>query len=132
MVASRNQNPQSQHVSHHLLLICFSHFALAANKAAKAQSNQPGSAVRVYADNSGDKVTAGTFIPYCSMAQAQLSFHGHRDAVKFFTAVPGKHSSFEAALSDAFSFLFPLQLCSCKKKKIIIQPSISSKDSLCV
>ncbi|XP_075889880.1 C-Jun-amino-terminal kinase-interacting protein 4 isoform X2 [Nelusetta ayraudi] len=60
-----------------------------ANRAAKAQSNQPGSAVRVYGDNSGDKVTAGTFIPYCSMAQAQLSFHGHRDAVKFFTAVPG-------------------------------------------
>jgi mitogen-activated protein kinase 8 interacting protein 3 len=23
------------------------------------------------------------------MAQAQLSFHGHRDAVKFFVAVPG-------------------------------------------
>lgn len=28
-------------------------------------------------------------IPYCSMAHAQLSFHGHRDAVKFFVAVPG-------------------------------------------
>lgn len=65
-------------------------FPLAANKVAKAQGNQPGSAVRVYGDNSSDKVTAGTFIPYCSMAQAQLSFHGHRDAVKFFTAVPGK------------------------------------------
>jgi hypothetical protein len=24
------------------------------------------------------------------MAQAQLSFHGHKDAVKFFVAVPGK------------------------------------------
>ena len=31
----------------------------------------------------------GSFIPYCSMAQAQLSFHGHRDAVKFFVSVPG-------------------------------------------
>ncbi|GJQ76842.1 putative JNK-interacting protein [Trypoxylus dichotomus] len=29
------------------------------------------------------------YIPYCSMAHAQLSFHGHRDSVKFFVAVPG-------------------------------------------
>lgn len=35
-------------------------------------------------------MVAGSFIPYCSMAQAQLSFHGHKDAVKFFVAVPGK------------------------------------------
>lgn len=48
----------------------------------------PGGVVRVYAD-SRDKVSAASFIPYCSMAQAQLSFHGHRDAVKFFCAVPG-------------------------------------------
>ncbi|XP_039990819.1 C-Jun-amino-terminal kinase-interacting protein 4 isoform X3 [Xiphias gladius] len=59
------------------------------NKATKAAGNQPGSVVRVYGDDSGDKVTAGTFVPYCSMAHAQLCFHGHRDAVKFFTAVPG-------------------------------------------
>jgi hypothetical protein len=31
---------------------------------------------------------AGSQLPYCFMAQAQLSFHGHRDAVKFFVAVP--------------------------------------------
>ncbi|XP_044732604.1 JNK-interacting protein 3 isoform X2 [Chrysoperla carnea] len=31
----------------------------------------------------------GNFIPYCTMAHAQLSFHGHRDSVKFFVAVPG-------------------------------------------
>lgn len=49
----------------------------------------PGGVVRVYTDSSGTKVTPGSFIPYCSMAQAQLSFHGHRDAVKFFVAVPG-------------------------------------------
>uniref|UniRef100_A0A8C3AIB4 C-Jun-amino-terminal kinase-interacting protein 4 n=1 Tax=Cyclopterus lumpus TaxID=8103 RepID=A0A8C3AIB4_CYCLU len=54
-----------------------------------AASNLPGSVVRVYGDDSSDKVTAGTFVPYCSMAHAQLCFHGHRDAVKFFTAVPG-------------------------------------------
>ena len=34
-------------------------------------------------------MTAETFIPFCSMSQAQLSFHGHRDAVKFFVSVPG-------------------------------------------
>lgn len=54
-----------------------------------AGSNRPGGAIRVYGDESGDKVTTGTFVPFCSMAHAQLCFHGHRDAVKFFTAVPG-------------------------------------------
>ncbi|TSK14586.1 C-Jun-amino-terminal kinase-interacting protein 3 [Bagarius yarrelli] len=52
-------------------------------------SNRPGSGIRVYGDEKSDKVTAGTFVPFCSMAHAQLCFHGHRDAVKFFTAVPG-------------------------------------------
>ncbi|XP_041829680.1 C-Jun-amino-terminal kinase-interacting protein 4 isoform X2 [Melanotaenia boesemani] len=60
-----------------------------ANKVTKAAGNHPGGVVRVYGDDSGDKVTAGTFVPYCSMAHAQLCFHGHRDAVKFFAAVPG-------------------------------------------
>ncbi|XP_078323865.1 C-Jun-amino-terminal kinase-interacting protein 4-like isoform X6 [Crassostrea virginica] len=50
---------------------------------------RPGGIVRVYSDTQTDNVTPGTFIPYCSMAQAQLSFHGHRDAVKFFVSVPG-------------------------------------------
>lgn len=69
--------------------------SLAASKVTKAAGNQPGSAVRVYGDDSGDKVTAGTFVPYCSMAHAQLSFHGHRDAVKFFTAVPGEQAEMD-------------------------------------
>uniref|UniRef100_A0A667Z4D8 Sperm associated antigen 9 n=1 Tax=Myripristis murdjan TaxID=586833 RepID=A0A667Z4D8_9TELE len=56
--------------------------------ATSGAGNHPGSVVRVYGDDSSDKVTAGTFVPYCSMAHAQLCFHGHRDAVKFFTAVP--------------------------------------------
>ncbi|KAJ9578644.1 hypothetical protein L9F63_005134, partial [Diploptera punctata] len=59
------------------------------NNAQIAHRGMPGAVVRVYTDNSGSKVTPGSFIPYCSMAQAQLSFHGHRDAVKFFVAVPG-------------------------------------------
>ncbi|XP_064323445.1 C-Jun-amino-terminal kinase-interacting protein 4 isoform X3 [Phalacrocorax carbo] len=61
-----------------------------ANKAAAGSGNRPGSVIRVYGDENSDKVTPGTFIPYCSMAHAQLCFHGHRDAVKFFVAVPGQ------------------------------------------
>ena len=50
-----------------------------------------GEDVKVYADSHTDKLTMETFIPYCSMAQAQLSFHGHRDAVKFFVSVTGNN-----------------------------------------
>ncbi|NXK62898.1 JIP4 protein, partial [Sylvietta virens] len=60
------------------------------NKSAAGSGNRPGSVIRVYGDEHSDKVTPGTFIPYCSMAHAQLCFHGHRDAVKFFVAVPGE------------------------------------------
>ena len=49
----------------------------------------PSAVVRVYTDSTSDKVLPGSFIPFCSMAQAQLSFHGHRESVKFFIAVPG-------------------------------------------
>ncbi|XP_072523946.1 C-Jun-amino-terminal kinase-interacting protein 4 isoform X2 [Salminus brasiliensis] len=59
-------------------------------KVTQGTSNRPGNVVRVYGDENSDKVTAGTFVPFCSMAHAQLCFHGHRDAVKFFTAVPGQ------------------------------------------
>lgn len=84
------------HVWHRSLAsqVVLSFFCLSVSSAAvkgtKAAGNQPESSVHVYDDGSGDKVTAGTFVPYCSMAHAQLCFHGHRDAVKFFTAVPGK------------------------------------------
>uniref|UniRef100_A0A2K6S8V0 C-Jun-amino-terminal kinase-interacting protein 4 n=1 Tax=Saimiri boliviensis boliviensis TaxID=39432 RepID=A0A2K6S8V0_SAIBB len=60
------------------------------NKTSGLPGNRPGSVIRVYGDENSDKVTPGTFIPYCSMAHAQLCFHGHRDAVKFFVAVPGQ------------------------------------------
>jgi len=52
------------------------------------KGDAPGVGVRIFASDRG--VTPGSFIPYCSMAHAQLSFHGHRDAVKMFVAVPGK------------------------------------------
>ncbi|KAL6431873.1 hypothetical protein ACFW04_007373 [Cataglyphis niger] len=51
------------------------------------KGDAPGVGVRIFASERG--VTPGSFIPYCSMAHAQLSFHGHRDAVKMFVAVPG-------------------------------------------
>uniref|UniRef100_A0A671UZ16 Sperm associated antigen 9a n=1 Tax=Sparus aurata TaxID=8175 RepID=A0A671UZ16_SPAAU len=61
----------------------------AANKTTGIVPNRPGSAVRVYGDESSDGSMSGSFVPYCSMAHAQLCFHGHRDAVKFFATVPG-------------------------------------------
>uniref|UniRef100_A0A8C4ITD6 C-Jun-amino-terminal kinase-interacting protein 4 n=1 Tax=Dicentrarchus labrax TaxID=13489 RepID=A0A8C4ITD6_DICLA len=59
-----------------------------ANKTTGIVPNRPGSAVRVYGDDSSDCAMPGSFVPYCSMAHAQLCFHGHRDAVKFFATVP--------------------------------------------
>uniref|UniRef100_A0AAQ4S372 C-Jun-amino-terminal kinase-interacting protein 4 n=2 Tax=Gasterosteus aculeatus aculeatus TaxID=481459 RepID=A0AAQ4S372_GASAC len=61
-----------------------------ANTTAGVASNRPGSAVRVYGDDGSDGGAQGGFVPYCSMAHAQLCFHGHRDAVKFFVTVPGQ------------------------------------------
>uniref|UniRef100_A0A5S6QI53 RH1 domain-containing protein n=1 Tax=Trichuris muris TaxID=70415 RepID=A0A5S6QI53_TRIMR len=55
----------------------------------------PGEAVRIYTDATGasDQVSPGTFTPYCDMVLAQLSFHGHRDAVKFIVSVPASEAS---------------------------------------
>ncbi|XP_004627952.1 C-Jun-amino-terminal kinase-interacting protein 3 isoform X4 [Octodon degus] len=63
---------------------------LRANKTSptSGEGTRPGGVIHVYGDDSSDK-SASSFIPYCSMAQAQLCFHGHRDAVKFFVSVPG-------------------------------------------
>ncbi|XP_041133895.1 C-Jun-amino-terminal kinase-interacting protein 3-like isoform X2 [Polyodon spathula] len=63
---------------------------LRANKTSPSslEGGRSGGVIHVYADDSTER-TAGSFIPYCSMAQAQLCFHGHRDAVKFFVSVPG-------------------------------------------
>uniref|UniRef100_A0A673AMP9 C-Jun-amino-terminal kinase-interacting protein 4 n=1 Tax=Sphaeramia orbicularis TaxID=375764 RepID=A0A673AMP9_9TELE len=59
-----------------------------ANMTTGVVPNRPGSAVRVYSDDAADCAMPGSFVPYCSMAHAQLCFHGHRDAVKFFVTVP--------------------------------------------
>ncbi|XP_035037241.1 C-Jun-amino-terminal kinase-interacting protein 3 isoform X15 [Hippoglossus stenolepis] len=54
----------------------------------KVSPTSSGGVIHVYGDDGSEK-SSGSFIPYCSMAQAQLCFHGHRDAVKFFVSVPG-------------------------------------------
>ncbi|XP_052746804.1 JNK-interacting protein 3 isoform X2 [Bicyclus anynana] len=49
----------------------------------------PGHASVVPAGPAPGACSPGDCIPWCSMALAQLSFHGHRDAVTFFVSVPG-------------------------------------------
>lgn len=61
-----------------------------AHKTVGAIACRPGGAVRVFGDETADTGTIGSYVPYCSMAHAQLCFHGHRDAVKFFVTVPGQ------------------------------------------
>ena len=65
-----------------------------------SSGGRPGGIIRVYSDNKTDSVTPGSFIPYCTMAQAQLSFHGHRDAVKFFVSIPGAKRRSLSGLTD--------------------------------
>ncbi|XP_062999676.1 C-Jun-amino-terminal kinase-interacting protein 3 isoform X4 [Elgaria multicarinata webbii] len=64
---------------------------LRANKTSptSGEGSRPGGIIHVYGSDEGSDKSASSFIPYCSMAQAQLCFHGHRDAVKFFVSVPG-------------------------------------------
>lgn len=87
--------------THLILPIFFSE----ANRSVGAIASRPGGAVRVFGDESADCGTSGSYVPYCSMAHAQLCFHGHKDAVKFFVAVPGiiseKHDSMA---SECFTF----------------------------
>jgi len=70
-------------------LIFFIFFASKDTSAATTNpaANKPGSVVRIYDQ------PVSNYIPYCSMNNAQLSFHGYRDAVKFFIAVPGQPPS---------------------------------------
>uniref|UniRef100_A0A3Q1HID0 C-Jun-amino-terminal kinase-interacting protein 3 n=1 Tax=Anabas testudineus TaxID=64144 RepID=A0A3Q1HID0_ANATE len=60
-------------------------------RANKVSPTSSGGVIHVYGDDGSEK-SNGSFIPYCSMAQAQLCFHGHRDAVKFFVSVPGRNT----------------------------------------
>ncbi|XP_047524106.1 JNK-interacting protein 3 isoform X2 [Pieris napi] len=51
-----------------------------------------GVVISVPLSDTGNHSSPGGVIPLCSMKHAQLSFHGHRDAVTFFVAVPGAGS----------------------------------------
>uniref|UniRef100_A0AAX7SQH0 C-Jun-amino-terminal kinase-interacting protein 3 n=1 Tax=Astatotilapia calliptera TaxID=8154 RepID=A0AAX7SQH0_ASTCA len=66
-------------------------------RANKVSPTSSGGVIHVYGDDGSEK-SSGSFIPYCSMAQAQLCFHGHRDAVKFFVSVPGRPESLPESL----------------------------------
>ncbi|CAD5217693.1 unnamed protein product [Bursaphelenchus okinawaensis] len=50
----------------------------------KNEPASPGGLVRVYGNEKKDDA----FIPYCNISQAQFSFHGHKDSVRFFLCVP--------------------------------------------
>ncbi|CAB1341289.1 unnamed protein product [Coregonus sp. 'balchen'] len=71
-----------------LLAIDFTLIPIANKVSPTSSGGVAGGVIHVYADDNPEK-SSGSFIPYCSMAQAQLCFHGHRDAVKFFVSVPG-------------------------------------------
>ncbi|XP_028409298.1 JNK-interacting protein 3-like isoform X2 [Dendronephthya gigantea] len=57
----------------------------------ESSNGGPGGVVRVYTDTmeKGEKSGVSSFMPYCSMVNAHISFHGHRDSVKFFVTVSG-------------------------------------------
>lgn len=65
----------------------------------------PGGLIRVYGDTVSEMVSPGSFIPYCDMSRAQLSFHGHKDSVKFFLAVPGEFFRFSLFVFPFSQFL---------------------------
>ncbi|XP_055708503.1 JNK-interacting protein 3 isoform X3 [Phlebotomus papatasi] len=54
----------------------------------KVNSSTGGSSISSSAGSSASSLSKTNFIPRCFMANAQLSFHGHRDSVKFFVSVP--------------------------------------------
>lgn len=87
-------------------MICYEHLLVGSSSdsrglllsANKVSPTSSGGVIHVYGDDGSEKST-GSFIPYCSMAQAQLCFHGHRDAVKFFVSVPGKHKYYDSLIN---------------------------------
>lgn len=48
-------------------------------------AKKPGGVVRV---NSKPDENESSLAPYCNISDAQFSFHGHRDSVRFFLNVP--------------------------------------------
>lgn len=105
--------------------------SLVANKVSPTSS---GGVIHVYADDSNSEKSS--FIPYCSMAQAQLCFHGHRDAVKFFVSVPGEcqiNNSILYAVScvspKTCGLLFPGNVLATLNGSVLDSPSESQGSS---
>lgn len=100
----------------------------AAIKTPGGAPHRPGTAVRVYADDSSDSSVTGSTVPYCSMAHAQLCFHGHRNAVKFFVTVPGE---FSWRLLYIHFFAFCISYSSIMYRTSQTQTFVSSLDRKC-
>uniref|UniRef100_A0A6Q2YM78 C-Jun-amino-terminal kinase-interacting protein 4 n=1 Tax=Esox lucius TaxID=8010 RepID=A0A6Q2YM78_ESOLU len=105
-----------------------------ANKTASSVPNRPGGAVRVYSEEGSESMLPGSFVPYCSMAHAQLCFHGHRDAVKFFAAVPGKKLGYLINVTYKYSqleVLVPLmKLSNIKYDRSWVLPMVIYEDRI--
>lgn len=52
--------------------------------AAAASSTTSTPVIVTTSDDASERLAVSTFVPTCNTSAAQLSFHGHRDAVKFF------------------------------------------------
>lgn len=71
-------------------------------RAASDEPRGPGGLVRVYAGDAS-KADASSSVPYCNITNAQLSFHGHKDAVRFFMSMPaGTQGSVRTAPQGQF------------------------------
>uniref|UniRef100_A0A8C2HDM7 C-Jun-amino-terminal kinase-interacting protein 4 n=1 Tax=Cyprinus carpio TaxID=7962 RepID=A0A8C2HDM7_CYPCA len=100
-----------------------------AHKSVGAIACRPGGAVRVY-DDTVDGAVTGSYVPYCSMAHAQLCFHGHRDAVKFFATVPGNTCYLNIDYRDCWEASWSMKFCRSVTfqvtRKLVLTPSLHS------
>ena len=100
-------------------------------------SCRPGGVVRVYGNDQTDGTAAGgasaDLIPYCCISHAQLSYHGYKDAVKFFVAVPGTalcklitrpfimRMTELCFATDFFIFVSLIsEMCQCRQGKLLL------------
>jgi len=61
------------------------------------------------------------FMPYCSMVHAQLSFHGHRDSVKFFVSVNGSVGNISSAKAYTMAGARPPSPTRSPKKDVNVE-----------
>ncbi|XP_067949337.1 C-Jun-amino-terminal kinase-interacting protein 4-like isoform X1 [Watersipora subatra] len=70
-----------------------------------SKEKPPGGAVRVYSDAQGDDVAPATFVPYCDLSLAQLSYHGHRDCIRFFSTIAGNSKDTSLVMSGGEGYI---------------------------